>query len=94
MDGARLSSIGAELGPKGFIDLLEHMLNTRESAVRTSLVEKLPNWHPTLQQSLGRLLVDAIDTLASEEHPDERNEASVGWAKQARFLNTKLFPMV
>ena len=90
----RLREIGTELGPKGFIELLEHMINSRESGVRTALVEALPNWHPSLQQGLGRLLVDAIDTLASEEHPDARNEASVNWAKQARHLNPGLFPVV
>lgn len=89
----RLREIGAELGPRGFIELLEHMMNTRESGVRTSLVEKMPEWHPSLQQALGRFLIDAIDALADEEHPDARNEASVLWARQARLISPVL-PMI
>lgn len=75
-------------------DIVEDMVNDCGFQDK-KLAEKMANNHPTLQQSFMRMCANFIQCMAKKTYYDDRNKASVEYAKSiVDNVGDKYFPFI
>ncbi len=75
-------------------DIVEDMVNDYGFQDK-KLAEKMANNHPTLQQSFMRMCANFIQRMAEKTYYDDRNKASVEYAKSiVDNVGDKYFPFI
>jgi len=69
------------------VDVIFRLINymNNDTALTKALIERLSREHRTLQQNFIRMLKKVIEAHA-DTHTDDRNAASVKWAKKVREI--------